>query len=252
MKLPKWFKRPTWLKKPTWLKMPVKLNMSNDGKAALFTLAFVYLFIIAEIIYKVKIERKTCTMEIILLFLIFSVFGIFKKLFSKAVLPTDLNGNPLPHGYSKEEKKVRSIAYRKSALIYSLVFAFINTVAFSCNSAINNVNVAEELFFENGFPSFLFAIIVSAVFTPIVFLFAYIIESLWYEYKISLYNEMLERKKQEQELLKALIEKQRKTEQKPAPKKRGRPPKEKQEPVADTIPKKRGRPPKKKQENENA
>ena len=47
--------------------------VSHDGKAALFTLGFAYVYLLVEIIYKFKRERVVCTWELVLLFLLFAV-----------------------------------------------------------------------------------------------------------------------------------------------------------------------------------
>ncbi len=239
---------------------PIKLKwVKLSPKASAITLCFTYLYIIAEIFYKVKIERISCTWEIILLFLIFSVYGILKKLFSNEELPCDHKGSPLPTGDSKKEKRRRNTFYKKSALIYSAIFAVISTIAFSCSSLLSNVNVSSQLFFDTELPNFILAVIISVIFLPIIYIFAYMIEYLWYEYKISVYNEIMAEKEEEENrrreiLLKIQQEIEAEKSSEP-PKRRGRPRKVVNEEIkepTETAPKRRGRPPKKKvEETEN-
>lgn len=240
-------------KKPSF-----SFNVGNNSKAAIFTLSFVFLYLIAEIVYKVKVERQTCTWEIILLFLIFSVYEIFKKLFHKGELPKDFTGKPLPVSNEAKDKKARNRFYKKSALVYTVIFGAVTALAFSSSSLLSNVNIGSELFFNIEIPNTIFSMLVAVVFMPVVYIFAYMIEFLWHEYKISLYKELLaikeEQAKKEQELLLAMQEEVKKSEtQTPpaAPKRRGRPPKAKtdshktEEKTEAAAPKRRGRPPKK-------
>lgn len=239
-------------------KFSFSFNLGNNSKAAVFTLSFVFLYLIAEIVYKVKIERQTCTWEIILLFLIFSVYEVFKKLFAKGEIPKDFKGKPLPVSNERSDKKARNRFYKKSALLYTVIFGAVTTLAFSSSSLLSNVNIGSELFFDIEIPNVIFSMLVAVVFMPIVYIFAYIIEFLWHEYKISLYKELLaikeEQAKKERELLLLVQEETKALEAAAAPKKRrGRPPKAKAEdneakeitaqaPVQ--APKRRGRPPK--------
>lgn len=165
--------------------------MSNNGKAAIFTLGFCYLFVIAEITYKIKVAHEVCTWEIILLFLMLSVYGIFQKLFSKSEVPLDFKGNPLPTGYTKPEKKTRNAFYRLNALIYAVIFAVVVAVAFISSSMISNVNIGSELLFDTELPNFVFGIIAAVILFPIVYLFSLMVEYVWYEYKISQYNTLV-------------------------------------------------------------
>ncbi len=240
-------------------KFSFSLNLGYNSKAAIFTLGFVFLYLIAEIVYKIKVERQTCTWEIILLFLIFSVYEVFKKLFSKGELPKDISGKPLPFSDSVKDKKARNSFYKKSALLYTVIFGVTTTLAFSCSSLLSNVNIGSELFFDFEMPNILFSMLVALIFMPIVYIFAYIIEFLWHEYKISLYNELLaikeEQAKKERELLLAVQQEVKSSDVTPAPKRRGRPPKatteanEENEAAAEkATPKRRGRPPKATQE----
>lgn len=220
--------------------LPKKLN----AKASTYTLVFTYIYLIAEIIYKVKIEKTSCTWELLLLFFIFSLYGILRKLFSKGEFPCDLSGAPLPSDDDEISKKKRTSFYKKSAIIYSAIFAVITTIAFSCSSLLSNVNVTSELFFDSNLPNFFLAVIISVIFIPIIFIFAYMIEYLWYEYKISVYNEMKKKEEEQRELLLKLREQAKAEATSSAPKKRGRPKKEDSE-NTDSTPKRRGRPPKK-------
>ncbi len=180
---------------------PSLKNISINGKASFLTLAFVYIYLICEIVYKVKISKEICTWEIVMLFLVFSVYGIFNKLFSKAEIPLDFNGNPLTIGTSKRDKKKRNSFYIKSALIYSAVFAIVNTIAFWSSSTVNFVNIAAE-FFDKDISNFSSGLIFSLILFPIVYIFAYMIEYVWNEYKISAYN-AIQKVKAEEALLKA-------------------------------------------------
>lgn len=176
------------IKKGKNTKRPVSAVTSSNGKAALFTLGFCYLFVIAEITYKIKVAGEVCTWEIILLFLMLSVYGLFQKLFSGSDVPRDLKGEPLPTGYTKPEKKKRSAFYRLNALIYSVIFAVILAVAFISSSMVSNVNIGSELLFDTELPNFVFGIILSAIIFPIFYLVSLMVEYVWYEYKISQYN----------------------------------------------------------------
>ncbi len=208
--------------------LPLFKRLKLNFKASAITLCFTYLYLIAEIIYKVKFEKAGCTWEIILLFLIFSVYGILKKLFNTDQLPCDNDGNPLPTGDSPVDKKKRNAFYKKSALIYSAIFAVITTIACSCSSLLSNVDIGEQLFFNSKLPDFILAAIISIIFLPIIYIFAYFIEHLWYEYKLSVYNELIEQEEAEEKRHKAILlklQQELKEESKPAPKRRGRPPK---------------------------
>jgi|GEM_PF-6546551 len=235
---------------------PVKL----DYKASAFTLCFAFIYIIAEIIYKVKFEKISCTWEIILLFLILFSYGFLRKIFDKQELPTDCNLNPLPNGYSKQDKRIRAEFYKKSALIYSAIFSVIIFIAFSCSSILSNVNIYSQIFGDFNLPNIILAVIVALISLPIAYIFSYMIEYLWYEYKISVYNEELEIKREIEERHKAILLKlkeEAKAEKVAAEpiKKRGRPRKAaSSESVVKSVeevpaaPKRRGRPPKKKPE----
>lgn len=176
-------------------------NVSINGKASFLTLAFVYLYLICEIVYKIKVSKEICTWEIVMLFLVFSVYGIFNKLFSKTEIPLDFNGNPLTIGTSKKDKKTRNSFYIKSALIYSAVFVIVNTIAFWSSSTVNFVNIAAE-FFDKDVSNFFSGLIFSLVLFPFVYAFAYMIEYVWNEYKISAYN-AIQKIKAEDALLEA-------------------------------------------------
>ncbi len=170
-------------------KKRVKQALNNSSNlAALYTLAFCCLFIIVEITYKIKVLREVCSWEVILLFLIPAVYGIFKKLFSKSEIPLDIKGEPLPTGNTKQDKKERNRFYRLNAFIYALIFAIILSIGFLSSSMVSNVNISSELFFDNELPNFLFGIIFSAILFPIVYLATVTVEYVWYEYKISQYN----------------------------------------------------------------
>lgn len=169
-------------------KRSVSVTASSNGKAALFTLGFCYLFIIAEITYKIKIAGEVCTWEIILLFLMLSVYGIFQKLFSGSEVPRDFKGDLLPTGYTKPEKKKRNAFYRINALIYSVIFAIALVVAFVSSSMASNVNIGSELIFDTELPNFVFGVIMAAILFPIFYGVCLTVEYVWYEYKISQYN----------------------------------------------------------------
>lgn len=172
-------------RKKKWAKSAM---LSSSNISALYTLGFCYLFIIAEITYKIKVLHQVCTWEVILLFLIPAVYGIFKKLFSKSEIPVDEKGNPLPTGNTKQEKKQRNRFYRFNAFVYALIFAVVLIIGFSSSSTISNVNIFSELLFDIEFPNFLFSVIISVILFPIVYLASLMVEYVWYEYKISQYN----------------------------------------------------------------
>lgn len=243
---------------------------SSDGKAALYTLGFAYLFLIVEIVYKFKVERETCTWELLLLFLMFAMFGLFKKLFTNAASPKRFDGTLLPVGDSKEDKSERNKYYKFSACAYACVFSLVAFLGILFSADILNVNLAIEFLFENEIPNFLFSLI-GAVFTfGISYLLSYMIDYLWYENLIAYANEeekaeLLEAPdiKEDFEKIKAQTKEAVTEEVKPAPKKRGRPPKKKAEEavpenkenakVEESViehaeekpaPKRRGRPPK--------
>lgn len=180
-------------------KRPVSAGTSSNGKAALFTLGFCYLFVIAEITYKIKVANQICTWEIVLLFLMLAVYGIFQKLFSKSEVPCNFKGEPLPTGYSKPEKKIRNAFYRRNSLVYSLIFSLILAFAFITSSEVNNVNIGTELFFETEVPNFVFGIGIGLIVFPIFYLFTLMIEYVWYEYKVSQYNFLVIIRKEQEE-----------------------------------------------------
>lgn len=170
-------------------KKRAKQAINNSGNlAALYTLGFCYLFIIAEITYKIKVLHEVCTWEVIILFLIPAVYGIFRKLFSKGEIPLDTKGEPLPTGNTKSDKKQRNKFYRFNAFIYALIFAVVLAVGFLSSSMISNVNIGSELLFDAELPNFIFGAIFSLILFPIVYLATFMVEYVWYEYKISQYN----------------------------------------------------------------
>ena len=170
-------------------KKRVKQALNNSSNlAALYTLGFCCLFIIAEITYKIKVLHEVCTWEVILLFLIPAVYGIFTKLFSKSEIPLNMKGEPLPTGNTRQDKKERNKFYRLNAFIYALIFAIVLSIGFLSSSMISNVNIGSELFLDIELPNFLFGVIFSAVLFPIVYLATVAVEYVWYEYKISQYN----------------------------------------------------------------
>ena len=239
---------------------------SSDGKAAVFTLGFAYLFLIVEIVYKFKIERQTCVWELLLLFLMFAVYGFVKKLFTNSASPKRFDGTVLPTGDSAEDKAARNKYYKFSALLYSIVFSSVAFLAVLFSADILNVNLAVEFFFEREIPNFIFSLFTTAIVFGISYLFTYMIDFLWYENLIAYAKEA---EANEAPDIKEDFEKI-KNETKPTPKKRGRPAKKKAEEViqkeavlekeptkeeAEKIqteeteqstptPKKRGRPPK--------
>jgi hypothetical protein len=161
---------------------------NSSNLAALYTLLFCYLFIIAEITYKIKVLHEVCTWEVIFLFLIPAVYGIFVKLFSKSEIPLDHKGNPLPTGNAKADKKQRNKFYRFNSLIYALIFAIVLAIGFLSSSLVSNVNFGSELLFDKELPNFIFGAIFSVILFPIVYFATYMVEYVWYEYKISQYN----------------------------------------------------------------
>lgn len=180
-------------------KRPVSSVTSSNGKAALFTLGFCYLFVIAEITYKIKVAEEVCTWEIILLFLMLAVYGLFQKLFTKSEIPLNSKGEPLPTGYTKPEKKKRNAFYRINALIYSVIFCIILVVAFVNSSLVSNVNIGSELFFDTELPNFVFGLILAAIIFPIFYLISVAVEYVWYEYKVSQYNLLVVIRKEQDE-----------------------------------------------------
>lgn len=176
-------------------------NYSQDGKAAVFTLAFAYIYLICEIIIKMKTTNKVCTWEIVLLFLMYALFGFFKKLFGSNKLPTDFSGNPLPLSDSEEDIKVRTAYYRRSALIYSLIFAVINFFSLVISSYVNKVNIAIEILFDIPVPNIITSLFATLLVFAIVYFVSYMIEYLWNESKInSMLSEMKIEPKAEDEV----------------------------------------------------
>ncbi len=165
-----------------------KALKNSSNLAGFYTLCFGYLFIIAEITYKIKVLHEICTWEVVFLFLIPAVYGIFIKLFSKSEIPLDMKGEPLPIGNDKSDKKQRNKFYRLNAFIYALIFAIVLAIGFLSSSQVSNVNIASELLFDKELPNFLFGVIFSAILFPIVYLAIYMVEYVWYEYKISQYK----------------------------------------------------------------
>ncbi len=199
------------------------------GKAAFSTLVFVYIYIIAEIFYKHFAKGELCEWEFMLLFLIFAVYGIVKKLSLSNNIPTNFNGTPLPLSLSKEDKKIRNTYYVINTAVYTAVFSVVLLLAllFSTNSI--GINIALELFTESAVPNFFVSLLITLVFALPVYAFTYIINYLWYE------NRIAELAAEEQELPAPDISedikkiKSEQNEEKPAPKRRGRPPKAKAE-----------------------
>lgn len=165
---------------------------SSDGKAAVFTLGFAYLFLIVEIVYKFKIQRQTCTWELLLLFLMFAVFGLVKKLFTNSASPKRFDGTALPTGDSEEDKKERNSYYKFSALLYSIVFSSVAFLGVLFSADILNVNLAVEFFFEKEVPNFIFSLVSTALVFGISYLFTYMIDFLWYENLIAYAKEAKE------------------------------------------------------------
>ena len=176
------------IKKGKSRKRSVGAVSGSNSKAALFTLGFCYLFVIAEITYKIRVSGEGCTWEIILLFLMLTVFGLFQKLFSKGEIPKDLKGEPLPTGDTKSDKKKRNAFYRFNAFVYSVIFSLALIVAFLSGTFISEISIGSELFANSEIPNFLFGLIIVAVTFPIFYLLSLAIEYVWYEYKISQYN----------------------------------------------------------------
>lgn len=165
-----------------------KYNQNGHGKAALFTLGFCYIFLIIEIGYKIKIERQICTWEIALIFLMLSMYGIFQKLFSKSEVPTNLRGEPLPTGKDKKDKNYRKRFYALNALVYSVLIALAIIIMFVTSSDLSNVKVGTDTLFENDMSNFAFGLILAGCLFPIAFVISFMVEYVWYEYKISQYN----------------------------------------------------------------
>ncbi len=161
---------------------------NSHGKAALFTLGFCFVFLAVEIGYKIKVERQICTWEVIMIFLMLSVYGIVQKLFSRADVPTNLRGEPLPTGKLKKDKRRRKSFYALNALIYSLMIAAAIILIFVTSSDINNINLGNEMFFDTDMSNFTFGLILSGSLFPIAFIVSFMVEYVWYEYRIAQYN----------------------------------------------------------------
>lgn len=161
---------------------------SPDGKAAVYTLAFAYLYLLAEIVYKMKVNREICSWEFLLLFLMFAAFGFFKKMFSNPLFLTDLNGNRLPLGSQKAEKKIRSGHYARSSFLYSAVFAVTAFLALLFSSDLNHLDISVEFLAERHFPNWTASLMLACILMIVAFPVVYMIEYLWYERKISLYQ----------------------------------------------------------------
>lgn len=208
---------------------PTAVFKSASGKAAFSTLVFVYIYIIAEIFYKHFANGELCEWEFILLFLIFAIYGIIKKLSLSNDIPKDFKGNPLPLSLSKEDKKIRNTYYVINTAVYTAVFSLVLFLAliFSTNSI--GVNIALELFTEDAVPNFFVSLLITLIFALPVYAFTYVINFLWYENRIA----ELAAEEQEnpapdisEEIKKIKGEKEQEDN---TPKRRGRPPKAKEE-----------------------
>lgn len=170
----------------------IVLNIANgyssDGKAAIFTLGFAYLYLLVEIVIRMKTEKRICVWEIILLFLLYAVFGFFKKLFHDNTIPKDHKGNPLPTGDDRTSVAERNSYYKKSALIYASVFAVINFAALMMSTSLYHVNLAIEIFFDTKVPNIIVALVLTAAAFLLLFIISYFTESLWAENKIENYK----------------------------------------------------------------
>ena len=163
---------------------------SSDGKAAIFTLGFTYVYLIVEIIYKFKFQKQSCGFELLLLFLMFAIYGFIKKLFTNSFAPKRFDGTLLPTGDSEEEKQTRNNYYKFSALLYSIVFSSVAFLGILFNAELLGVNLAIEFFFEKEVPNFIFSLFTTAIVFGISYLFTYMIDFLWYENIIAYANEV--------------------------------------------------------------
>lgn len=199
------------------------------SKAAFSTLVFVYIYLIAEIFYKHFKNGELCEWEFILLFLIFAIYGLIKKLSLSNDVPKNFNGTPLPLSLSKEDKKIRNTYYVINTAVYTAVFSVVLLLAllFSTNSI--GVNIALELFTENAVPNFFVSLLITLIFALPVYAFTYVINFLWYENRIAelAADELKNPAPDISEDIKKIKSEQ--NEEKPAPKRRGRPPKAKAE-----------------------
>jgi hypothetical protein len=69
-----------------------------------------------------------------------------------------------------------------------LIFAIVLAIGFLSSSLVSNVNIGSELLFDKELPNFIFGAIFSVILFPIVYFATYMVEYVWYEYKISQYN----------------------------------------------------------------
>lgn len=222
-------------------------HYSSDGKAAVFTLAFAYLYLIFEIAYAFKVNREVKTWSLIMLFLMFAAFGVFRKLFAKTSVPRRFDGKLLDTDQTKKAKRSRNRYYLLSATLYGAVFAIVNFLSLFLSSEVNTINLGIEFIVDKELPNYAIAIISSAFFFILITVFAYMIDFLWYEYKVSAYNEEQERIRLEEEALADKIKEEKiKAQQSQPVKRRVRPKKETSEqPTAsktESTSKKRGRP----------
>lgn len=199
---------------------------SASGKAAFSTLVFVYVYLIAEIFYKHFTKGELCEWEFILLFLIFAMYGLIKKISLSNDIPTNFDGSPLPLSLSKEDKKIRNRYYIINTVVYTTIFSVVLLLAllFSTNSI--GINIALELFTENAEPNFFVSLLITLVFALPVYAFTYVINFLWYENRIAeLAADQLKNPAPDiSEEIKKI-----KSEETTVPKRRGRPPKAKVE-----------------------
>ncbi len=221
---------------------------SSDGKAALFTLAFTYLYLIAEIVYKFKVNHTVSSWEIVLLFLIFAVFGIAKKVFSSNSLPIDFYGEPLPIGNDKCSKRKRRNYYLIGSLGYALVFSVVTFLSITASSIIHKVNLGAELISEAAPSNTVLGIIAASIMFVVSFILTFMIDYVWYERKASVcrFIQEEEARRAAEEAAKAAEEAAKEEKLKTATKKKNN--SEKELATAATV-KRRGRPPKNQTEN---
>lgn len=211
------------MQKPKKYKKSVMFQ-SASGKAAFSTLVFVYVYLIAEIFYKHFKNGELCEWEFILLFLMFAIYGLIKKLSLSTNIPQNFNGVPLPLSLSQEDKKVRNRFYIINTAVYTAVFSLVLLLALLFSTKSIGINIALELFTESAVPNFFISLLITLVFALPVFGFTYVINYLWYENRIAelAADEQANPAPDISEDIKKI-----KSKEKNPPKRRGRPPKAK-------------------------
>ncbi len=201
-----------------------------SGKAAFSTLVFVYIFLVAEIFYKHFAKGEICAWEFILLFLMFAVYGIVKKLTLSSDVPKNFDGSPLPLSLDKKDKKIRNRFYVINTAVYTAVFSLVLLLALLFSTESIGINIALELFTEEAVPNFFVSLLITLIFALPVYAFTYVINYLWYENRIAeLAAEEMAHPAPDISKEIEQIKNGKAEEETPAPKRRGRPPKAKTE-----------------------